>query len=134
MIIFASKTIKSGREAIWFERDIIIFVPAIVFSALDMIIFGRKKISSRRNTINLLPEKMDRPDRFRTREGPGRHERQSGLCGRVYEMKATAKLFVRSGRICLRRVRRHAWLFPPSRSVSRRLHDPGGEPQIGLRH
>jgi hypothetical protein len=58
MIIFASKTIKSGREAIWFESDMIIFVPAIFFCALDMIIFGRKKISSPRNTINLLPEKM----------------------------------------------------------------------------
>jgi len=58
MIIFASKTIKSGREAIWFEPDMIIFVPAIVFCALDMSIFGRKKTSSRPNTINLLPEKM----------------------------------------------------------------------------
>ena len=38
--------------------DLIIFVSVIVFSALDMIIFGRKKISSRQNTINLLPEKM----------------------------------------------------------------------------
>ncbi|OLC39348.1 MAG: hypothetical protein AUH28_00530 [Acidobacteria bacterium 13_1_40CM_56_16] len=58
MIIFASKTIKSGREAIWFERDMIIFVPAILFCALDMSIFGGKKTSSRPNTINLLPEKM----------------------------------------------------------------------------
>ena len=33
--------------------DLIIFVSVIVFSALDMIIFGRKKISSRQNTINL---------------------------------------------------------------------------------
>ena len=94
MIIFASKTIKSGREAIWFERDIIIFVPAIVFSALDMIIFGRKKISSRRNTINLLPEKMI------VMTEPIVSVREKALAGMsgnpasaegVYKMKATAK-------------------------------------------
>ena len=58
MIIVASKTIKYGSEAIWFERGIIISVPEIIFFALAMIIAGRKKIMFRPNTINLLPEKM----------------------------------------------------------------------------
>src|SRR5437763_14964972 len=114
----------------------IISVPEIVFFTSAMIIAGRKKIMFRPNTINLLPEKMI------VMTDPIVSVREKALAGmsgnpafaEVYEMKATAKLFVRSGRICLHRVRRHRWLFPPSRSVSRWLHDPGGEPQIGMRH
>src|SRR5439155_21063850 len=58
MIIFASQTIKSGSESIWFECHMIISVPEMIFFAPDMVICGRNKMNSRRMTMSLLPENL----------------------------------------------------------------------------
>ena len=47
MIIFASQTIKSGSETIWFECHMIISVPEMIFFAPEMVICGHNKMKSR---------------------------------------------------------------------------------------